>query len=209
MKPCVSISIVVVACILLYGTYLDSAAQFVAASESSALPLEAKALLESGWWGSANTSNTSNTSTPPCNWYGITCNADRSVTRIEISGQLYAPDKLKLNFSSLPNLVRLDLSANNLQGSIPLEIGTLSKLTYLDLSNNDLSGELPLSLTNLTQLVIFNISGNQINGLIPQRLGNLKNLINLLVDFNNLIGPIPSSLWILKNLTRFGLYEIL
>jgi hypothetical protein len=64
MKPSVSISIVVVACIFLYGTYLDSAAQFVAASEPSALlRLEAKALLESGWWGSANTSNTS---IPPC-----------------------------------------------------------------------------------------------------------------------------------------------
>jgi len=165
MKPSVSISIsisnVVVACIFLYGTYLDSAAHFVAAADPSAalLRLEAKALLETGWWGSANTSNTS---TPPCKWDGITCNVDGSVTGIEIRGRLYAlPDKyLKLNFSSLPNLDSLDLSYNNLQGSIPLEIGTLSKLTFLDLSYNNLTGELPISLANLTQLVSFHISDN-------------------------------------------------
>jgi Leucine-rich repeat (LRR) protein len=220
MKPSVSISIVVVVCIFLYGTYFDSAAQFVAASESSTLPLEAKALLESGWWGSDDTSNTST----PCNWYGITCNADGSVTRIEIAFQIRAPDKLKLNFSSLPNLVHLDLSANKLQGSIPLEIGILSKLDYINLSYNNLTGELPIFLANLTQLVWFDISHNliigpisssfwlltnltfldmsynQINSFMASEIGMLKNLVFFSLRNNMLIGPIPSTLGHLTHL---------
>jgi len=203
MKPSVSISIVVVACIFLYGTYLESAAHFVSASEPSALlRLQAKALLESGWWGSAITSNTSN---PPCKWYGITCNTDGSVTRIEIADQFRAPDKLKLNFSSLPNLVHLELSFNNLYGSIPLEIGTLSKLAYLDLSYNNLTGKLPLSLANLTHLVSFSISNNLIIGPIPSSLWLLTNLTSLDMSFNQINGFMASEIGMLKNLVFFGL----
>jgi Leucine-rich repeat (LRR) protein len=205
MKPSASISIsisnVVVACIFLYGTYLDIAAHFVAAADPSAalLRLEAKALLETGWWGSANTSNTS---TPPCKWDGITCNADGSVIGIVIHDRLHAlPDKyLKLNFSSLPNLDSLDLSSNNLQGSIPLEIGTLSKLTYLDLSCNNLTGELPLSLANLTQLYWFDIYDNQIIGPIPSTLGHLTHLKYLFLDNNRIHGSIPPEIGNMENL---------
>jgi Leucine-rich repeat (LRR) protein len=158
MAPSLSISMVLVAwstSILFYGTCFDTTTQFVAASESSALQLEAKALLKSGWWKSANTSNVSSR----CEWPGITCNSGGSITEIFIElGGFYLGEMSKLNLSSFPNLVRLDLHGTGLRGSIPVEIGTLSKLTYLDLSGNNLTGALPLSLTNLTQLMVFNVS---------------------------------------------------
>ena len=43
------------------------------------------------------------------------------------------------------NISAINLSNNNLTGSIPLEIGDLVYLTSLDLSNNNLIGSIPSS----------------------------------------------------------------
>ena len=44
---------------------------------------------------------------------------------------------------SVEDTTSLNLSDNQLTGSIPSEIGNLTNLTYLDLSNNGLTGEIP------------------------------------------------------------------
>jgi Leucine-rich repeat (LRR) protein len=187
-------------CFLLY------AAHFVAASQSSALQLEASALLGSGWWRSIN--NTNDTSSR-CEWLGITCNAAGSVTEIVMSSRYFylRGEMSKLNLSCFPNLVRLDLSINGLNGSIPVEIGALSKLNYLDLSYNNMTGELPFSLTNLTQLVMFNVSSNQIIGSIPTSLSLLIHLTHVILYGNQINGSIPSTLGDLTNLKYLYLYS--
>ncbi|XP_062150248.1 MDIS1-interacting receptor like kinase 2-like isoform X2 [Alnus glutinosa] len=176
------------------------AAHFVAASQSSALQLEASALLASGWWRSTN--NTNDTSSR-CEWLGITCNAAGSVTKIVMSpsASFYLGGEMsKLNLSCFPNLVSLDLSGNALNGSIPVEIGTLSKLTYLDLSYNALTGTIPSTLGDLTNLEVLYLYSNQINGPIPSTLGHLTNLKYLYLYSNQITGPIPSTLGSLTNL---------
>ncbi|XWS32862.1 hypothetical protein CRYUN_Cryun22dG0026600 [Craigia yunnanensis] len=170
---------------------------------SSLLELEGKSLLRSGWWRfySNHTSN-------HCKWPGITCNDAGSVTEIfrphdpnvDFRGKLD-----NINFSSLPNLVSLNITGSVLYGSIPPEIGSLSKLTLLDFSSNHLAGELPRSLGNLKLLEKFNISHNLINGSIPLELGYLKNLVSLNLSHNNLVGPIPSTFPHLINLTTLKL----
>jgi Leucine-rich repeat (LRR) protein len=225
MAPSVSVSVSISISINVVVVAWATCIMFVAACDLSSLEPEAKALQQSGWWGAHNNPSSR------CNWYGITWNAGHGyVAEIDLAN-VHLGTSLKLNFSSLPNLVRLDLrgtalqgsippeigtlselthlnlSNNNLQGSIPLEIGMLSKLTYLDLSNNTLTGGLPHSLTNLTQLMSFDISSNQINGFISQRLGNLTNLAHLDLGHNNFVGPIPSSLWLLTNLNYLDISE--
>jgi len=166
--------------------FLFYAAHFVAASQSSALQLEASALLASGWW--RRTNNTNNISNR-CAWLGITCNVAGSIKEIDMSyGGFNLGEMSKLNFSCFPNLVYLDLQQTGLNGSIPVEIGTLSKLTYLDLSYNTLTGELPLALTNLTQLVMFNVSHNQIAGPIPTSLSLLIHLTHVVLFINQING---------------------
>ena len=201
MAPSVSISILVLAlwvlCIFTHSTTM------VVAAKSSALELEAKALLESGWWSSNYTTDGSSLS--HCAWPEIICNDGGSVIEIDME-EVYLGDKFrKFNFSSFPNLEVLSLYNTGLQGSIPPEIGTLSKLTFLSLSMNNLTGNLPLSLANLTQLETFDISSNLISGSIPKELGNLKNLRYLYLSNNTLTGPIPSTLSLLTGLSDLDL----
>ena len=52
-------------------------------------------------------------------------------------------------YYSVFNTTELDLSYNQLTGSIPSEIGNLTNLTNLYLNNNQLTGEIPESLCDL------------------------------------------------------------
>ena len=67
----------------------------------------------------------------------------------------------------------MDLSANNLSGPIPSELGNLTALEELDLGPNDLSGPIPSELGNLTALRYLYLYGNALSGPIPPWLGNL------------------------------------
>ena len=61
-------------------------------------------------------------------------------------------------------VVGINLSNNNLTGSIPSEIGDLVNLTSLTLNGNNLDGSIPASFANLTNLTQFDISNNAMTG---------------------------------------------
>ncbi|KAL4338428.1 hypothetical protein AHAS_Ahas12G0209200 [Arachis hypogaea] len=177
-----------------------SANTMVAASNSSSLNAEQKALLHIGWTEGRNISK-------HCNWTGIVCNEAASV--IEISTRRYfviPPSELRnFNFTAFPNLIRLELSGMRLKGIIPTEISTLTKLMYLDLSCNYLESGLPTSISNLTQLITLNVSNNFLSGGIPSTFGHLKYLVELSLDSNQLQHPIPKDLGNLKHLEHLSL----
>ncbi|XP_050271510.1 MDIS1-interacting receptor like kinase 2-like [Quercus robur] len=199
----VSIMAVGVSFVFAYAASMVFTTTLVAASESSALDLEAKALLESGWW-SDHTNDTSSRCRP--GWLGITCDKAGSIIEIDLADKFPVGGKFsQFNFSCFPNLVSLSLAGTGLGGCIPQEIGALSKLKDLDLSRNSLTGELPLSLATLTQLEKLEISSNKLSGLIPQELGNLNNLLRLHLNSNNLNGTIPSNIGKLKKLVSLDL----
>ncbi|XP_022774035.1 probable leucine-rich repeat receptor-like protein kinase At1g35710 [Durio zibethinus] len=188
---------------VVWSTILLSFATTLLAAVSS-LESEAVALQESGWW-----SNYSNDISQRCKWHGISCNNAGSITKINPSADLIpVGDRFgKLNFSSFPNLVLLDLSHRRIGGTIPPQISDLSSLKHLDLSYCELSGELPSYLGNLTQLEFLDMSHNDnINGSIPPQLGNLKNLVSLNLSRNQFAGPIPSALGQLTNLKSLVLW---
>jgi len=66
----------------------------------------------------------------------------------------------------------LNLSYNELTGSIPPEIGYLTNLTYLYLNNNQLTGEIPSEIGNLTNLERLILFDNQLTGIIPDEICN-------------------------------------
>ena len=115
----------------------------------------------------------------------------------------------------------LDVSYNNLQGTIPPEIGLLSTLqTFsvgggpntalvgslpselaqlslleeLRLPYNQMTGRIPASMGACTLLQSIDLSNNHFRGLIPSDLGMMTNLLILSLDHNAFQGPIPTTI---------------
>ncbi|KAG7014833.1 MDIS1-interacting receptor like kinase 2, partial [Cucurbita argyrosperma subsp. argyrosperma] len=154
-------------------------------------------------------SNSSSSVSNPCQWRGISCNKQSSVVEIKLDNTGLVGTLDHLNFSSFPNLLRLDLKINNLTGVIPPSIGVLSKLQFLDLSTNFLNSTLPLSLANLTEVFELDVSRNSITGSLDSRLfpdgsGNsktgLRSLRNLLLQDTLLEGRVPEEIGNIKSL---------
>jgi len=93
----------------------------------------------------------------------------------------------------------IELVENNLQGSLPKEIGWLDNLISLDLQENRLTGKIPSTLGNIPTLKNIFINSNSFSGKIPTHLGQLKNLTLLLLDTNELKGTMPAEICNLKN----------
>ena len=98
----------------------------------------------------------------PCldNWYGIECNMYNEVISIE-------------------------LSANNLVGLIPTEIGRRFKsLKKINLSYNHVSGEIPSTVEHLSSLAVLDLGHNNMNGPVPLFLGELPKLNHIDLSYN-------------------------
>lgn len=172
-------------------------------SSSSWLELEARAVVESGWWrSSAYTSQASSR----CQWPGISCDNSGSITHISLPSELQVGDKFsRLNFSSLPNLVFLNLSAQSLTGDVSHGLGTLSKLQHLDLSFNYIDRPLLSSICNLRNLVTLNLSRNWLYDSIPPSVGHLTQLTSLFLHSSGISGPVPPEIGKMKKLVELSL----
>ena len=107
---------------------------------------------------------------------------------------------------SFPNTIQIRLVINNLNGSIPAEIGNLTSLINLRLMNNrELTGIIPPEIGNLANLQILNLIGNQLTGTIPVELSNLADLGTLALWSNQFTGTIPAELSKLSKLGYLGL----
>ncbi len=73
----------------------------------------------------------------------------------------------------------IDRTSQNLNGSIPPELGNLTDLHWLSMDNNELSGSVPPELGNMTNLQTLYLNSNQLSGSVPPELGNLTNLFFL------------------------------
>ncbi|KAI3756026.1 hypothetical protein L1987_55838 [Smallanthus sonchifolius] len=133
------------------------------------------------------------------------CNEAGSVIDIFLYYDNLEGDLGRLDFSSFPNLVSLQIVNCGLEGSIPEQIGLLSNLTDLSLWGNRLTGNIPVSLANLTRLELLDLSENNFNGDLPVSLANLTHLKYLYLDSNNFSGNLPASLASLTHLERLYL----
>jgi hypothetical protein len=134
-----------------------------------------------------------------CGWYGVNCNSAGRVFMLDLS-QNNLIGTIPNSIGSLTDLQQLWLFGNQLNGPVPASIGNLTNLQSLILSNNQLNSFIPASigqLTNLQQLWLF---GNQLSGPIPTSIGNLTNLQQLILNNNQLGGLIPASIGNLTDL---------
>jgi Leucine-rich repeat (LRR) protein len=104
-----------------------------------------------------------------CSWTGLLCNADKKVNNIYLVSQ-------------------------ELQGSIPADVGLLTALTMFDLGFNQLFGSLPSSIGLWTGLKYFSVYSNQLKGSLPSSIGAWTGLTYFAVHINQLTSTVPTEL---------------
>lgn len=107
------------------------------------------------------------------------------------SMELIVKNKSLVYYRDLPRICVIDLSENNLHGSIPHELSNLKGLQVLNLSGNHLTGEIAYQIGSITSLESLDLSRNDLLGAIPASLSNLSFLSWLNLSYNNLSGLIP------------------
>jgi len=121
-----------------------------------------------------------------CDWYNVTCNDQDNITSLVLrrSGlQGHLPGE---EMALLTALEELDLSDNNLEGTLFTEIGSFSDLRILVLGKNAIEGTVPNELYGLRQLEILDLSSNaEINGTIPLIINKLESLSKYLLVFKH------------------------
>ncbi|KAK3438701.1 hypothetical protein EUGRSUZ_C03265, partial [Eucalyptus grandis] len=121
---------------------------------------------------------------------------------------------------NVPNLHRLNLSSNRLEGNIPSKLGSIKSLYILDLSSNNFSGGLPVQILESTlsfemlnvadnnfmklDLLILRLEDNLFTGSLSF-LSSLVNLWALDLSDNLFIGKLPRLITNLPSLAALDL----
>ncbi|OMP01420.1 hypothetical protein COLO4_11893 [Corchorus olitorius] len=144
---------------------------------------------------------------------------------VDLSQNQFNNDIMKF-LGTLPSLTSVDLSGNNLEGSLTkLEVDELSNLKVLilrdnllygfegsyknleilDLKNNSFSVNIPPNIGELSSLKALSLSQNFLGGILSPSLCKLKKLQELDLSHNFFGGVLPSCL---NNLTSLKLLDV-
>ncbi|XP_052141858.1 uncharacterized protein LOC127761587 [Oryza glaberrima] len=193
------------------------------ATDDSGAETEAEALLrwKSTLIDATNSLSSWSIANSTCSWFGVTCDAAGHVTELDLLGADINGTLDALYSAAFENLTSIDLSHNNLDGAIPVNISMLHTLTVLDLSVNNLTGTIPYQLSKLPRLAHLNLGDNHLtnpeyamfftpmpcleflslfhnhlNGTFPEFILNSTSLRMEHLDLsgNAFSGPIPDSL---------------
>lgn len=140
------------------------------------------------------------TETSICDWYGIGCDENGSVTSIQLGGNQLV-GSVPTEIYQLPNLMHLKLYSNTLIVSFE-GIENAKKLKTLGLDNTGLTSL--KGIGRARSLHELNVAFNQISGAIPEEISRLINLRNLDISRNKLSGFLPYWLRSLVSLTTFS-----
>jgi hypothetical protein len=114
---------------------------------------------------------------------------------------------IPIELGAVSNLEEPDVGRNQLSGSIPPDLANCSRLSYLSPDRNNRMGEIPVEVSQGEQLHEFFLQQNAFQGTIPSGSGNLTPLQNLDLGNNKLNGSIPGTLGGLTNLETFNVSE--
>jgi hypothetical protein len=116
---------------------------------------------------------------------------------------------LELDFNNLDGTLprELGLLSNSLErinlrggpltfirGGIPSEYGYLTKIEAFLVRHNQLTGQIPTEIGSWDRLLQLNLSSNRVSGSLPSEIGNFKDLESLDVSDNDLRGTIPTEI---------------
>lgn len=132
------------------------------------------------------------------------CNRDLLVETIDLSNNNLR-GTLPKEIANLDTTTRLEMDRNDITGPLPEHFGRLRRLVSLDFTRCDLTGTLATSLGNLQSLAVLGLGRNDFSGTIPTEIGRLNNLVYLGLERNDVGGTIPIELTTLVHLEYLAL----
>ncbi|CAI0628190.1 unnamed protein product [Linum tenue] len=142
--------------------------------------------------GSNGLSDWKDSSSSHCSFSGVTCDEDGEVVSLDVSYQNLT-GSLPPEIGILRSLSKINISGNNIDGGIPPEISNCTSLISLDFSRNNLSGEIPRGMDQLKDLNHLDLSENQLTGGVPSEMQYMSSLTSLNLSGNKLSGRVPNS----------------
>lgn len=139
----------------------------------------------------------------PCgqSWTGITCSGNR-ITEIKLPGRQLT-GTLGFQLQSLSAVTNLDLSNNNLGGTLPYQFP--QNLQHLNLANNNFNGGIPYSFSDTPSLISLNFGHNQFQQALNLNFQKLTSLTTFDVSFNSLTGDLPQTMNSLSSISTMNL----
>lgn len=133
------------------------------------------------------------------------CNSEFLVENLDLSNNNLR-GSLPREIANLgTSITRMVMDRNDISGPMPEQFGRLRSLVSLDFTRCDLTGTLPTEIGNLQSLAVLGLGRNDLTGTIPTQVGNLTNLVYLGLERNDLGGTIPLELAYLQNLEYLAL----
>uniref|UniRef100_A0A7N2M7X1 Leucine-rich repeat-containing N-terminal plant-type domain-containing protein n=1 Tax=Quercus lobata TaxID=97700 RepID=A0A7N2M7X1_QUELO len=138
-----------------------------------------------------------------CNFTGISCTSDDSITEIELSYQNLTGVLPLDSVCQLQSLEKLSFGFNYLHGPIMDDLKNFVKLQYLDLGNNLFTGWSVPEISSLNQLRYLHLNASGFSGTFPWKsLQNMTGLVWLSLGDNPFNpSPFPNEVLLLTNLT--------
>lgn len=161
-----------------------------------------------------NSSGGYNFSAPFCSWAVVICDAKKeNVVKLDASGfglsgvipdttigkltKLQSLDLSNNKITALPSdlwslgsLKNLNLSHNQISGSLSSNIGNFGLLESLDVSENKFSGSIPEAITSLASLKVLKLNQNGFQSSIPLGILQCNSLVSIDLSGNKLTGPL-------------------
>ncbi|CAK7351851.1 unnamed protein product [Dovyalis caffra] len=104
------------------------------------------------------------------------------------------------------HVISVVLKSQNLEGSLPPDLGRFPYLLEIDLTRNYLNGTIPPEW-GATQLVNITVEFNQLSGVLPPELGNLARIEKMQLSSNNFTGLLPATFSKLTTLKDFRISD--
>eukprot|EP00939_MAST-03C_sp_MAST-3C-sp1_P000788 g788.t1 len=146
----------------------------------------------------------------PCKdrWEGVVCDPDMEVVALDLSNNNLI-GTLPSSVVRLSSLRSLTLANNRkLSGHIPAEgLERVAHLRFFAAHNDALEGPLPTQIGSLRELEWLSLYNNRLTGTVPSELGDCEKMGSLFLQMNRLTGPLPASLGKLKSLRVLSLHH--
>ena len=131
---------------------------------------------------------------------GIKCNSFDVVIDVTLKAQQLT-GTLPVDLAKLTYLEQVSLSWNDFTGTIPEELGELSNLLHLELHFNHLTGTMP-DLKDVKRLQVLNVAENHLSGSIPGHMAEMVGLKALYLFENMFTGSLPEAFGDLNLLSK-------